>query len=79
MSIKKLSEKYFVKEDDGVHINTDEVKKTAGTVAFETVFFTGLVLGGLAAIGLARIGLETIRDGANIVGSCTKSIINHLK
>ena len=44
--IKKLSDKYFVKEDDGVHINTEEVKKTAGAVAFETIFFTGLAVGG---------------------------------
>ena len=77
--IKKLSDKYFVKEHDGVHINTEEVKKTAGAVAFETIFFTGLAVGGLAAIGLAKIGLETVRDGAVIVGSCARSIINHLK
>ena len=79
MSIKRLSEKYFVKEDDGIHINKEEVKKTAGALAFETAFFVGLAVGGLAMIGLARIGLQTVRDGAEITGSCAKSIINHIK
>lgn len=73
--IKKMRDKYFVKENDGIHINTKEVKKTAGAVAIETVLFAGLAVGGLAAIGLAKIGLDTVRDGAVIV----RSIVNRLK
>jgi len=78
-SIKHLREKYFVKEDDGYHIN-----KKAALDSAEAAMFTGgliafAIIGGLAAIGLATIGAQTIHLGAKTVKHGAVLIVDKLK
>ncbi len=65
MSIKRLKDKYFVEEDDGLRINKKACKDDAQAAAMDILVLTCLVAGGLAMIGLATIGVRTIRLGAN--------------
>ena len=79
-TIKRLSNKYFVKEDDGKRrINRKAVKETAGTIAFDVVFAGFAVVGCLAVVGLATIGVRTIRLGATTIHDGTVHVIDKLK
>ena len=62
--IKKLKDKYFVKEEDGGYkLNKEEAKKSAQSAMFDAILLGTAVAGTLCVIGLARIGLQTLKLG----------------
>ena len=55
--IKKLKDKYFVKEEDGGYkLNKEEAKKSAQSAMFDAILLGTAVAGTLCVIGLAQIG-----------------------
>ena len=66
--IKKLKDKYFVKEENGgSKLNKEEAKKSAQGAMFDAIVIGTAVAGTLCVIGLARIGLQTLKLGATTV------------
>ena len=67
--IKKLKDKYFVKEEDGGYkLNKEEAKKSAQSAMFDAILLGTAVAGALCVIGLA-LGVTTVREGKTIVAS----------
>ena len=79
MSMKRLKDKYFIAEDDGIHLNKDACKKDAQALAYDGIILTALVVGSLAAVGLAAIGVRTIRIGASTLREGATIAISHLR
>ena len=65
--IRKLADKYCVKEDDGLHVNKQACKESATNAAITVALIGFAVIGGLAVVGLATIGVKTIKTGADTV------------
>lgn len=78
--IKKLKDKYFVKEEDGGYkLNKEEAKKSAQSAMFDAILLGTAVAGALCVIGLARIGLQTLKLGATTVREGKTIVVSHFR
>ena len=78
--IKKMKDKYFVKEEDGGYkLNKEEAKKSAQSAMFDAILLGTAVAGALCVIGLARIGLQTLKLGATTVREGKTIVASHFR
>lgn len=78
--IKKLKDKYFVKEEDGGYkLNKEKAKKSAQSAMFDAILLGTAVAGTLCVIGLARIGLQTLKLGATTVRDGKTIVASHFR
>jgi hypothetical protein len=78
--IKKLKDKYFVKEEDGGYkLNKEEAKKSAQSAMFDAILLGVAAAGTLCVIGLARIGLQTLKLGATTVREGKTIVASHFR
>lgn len=78
--IKKLKDKYFVKEEDGGYkLNKEEAKKSAHSAMFNAILLGTAVAGTLCVIGLARIGLQTLKLGVTTVREGKTIVASHFR
>lgn len=76
--LKKLTDKYFVKED-GFRINKKACKEDIQAAAFDVMIITMLVVGGLAVVGLATIGVQSVKTGANTLRKGANIMTSHFR